>query len=96
MDPYVLYLKEGILPEQRKEAEVIRRKASRFWLSKDSKLYRRSFLGPYLLCVHLGVVEDLLYEIYMKVSAEVTRGGGLWRTEPLLKATGGLTCKRMP
>uniref|UniRef100_A0A2N9GI24 Integrase catalytic domain-containing protein n=1 Tax=Fagus sylvatica TaxID=28930 RepID=A0A2N9GI24_FAGSY len=27
MDPYVLYLKEGILPEQRKEAEVIRRKA---------------------------------------------------------------------
>jgi ribonuclease HI len=41
MDPYILYLKEGILLEQRKEAEGIRRKASRFWLSKDSKLYRR-------------------------------------------------------
>uniref|UniRef100_A0A2N9HLW7 Integrase catalytic domain-containing protein n=1 Tax=Fagus sylvatica TaxID=28930 RepID=A0A2N9HLW7_FAGSY len=64
MDPYVLYLKEGILPEQRKEVEVIRRKAPRFWLSKDSKLYRRSFSRPYLICVHLGVVEDLLYEIH--------------------------------
>jgi hypothetical protein len=40
MDPYVLYLKEGILPEQRKEAEIIRRKAVKFWLSKDSKLYK--------------------------------------------------------
>jgi hypothetical protein len=26
MDPYVLYLKEGILPQQKKEAEIIRRK----------------------------------------------------------------------
>uniref|UniRef100_A0A2N9GFJ3 Reverse transcriptase domain-containing protein n=1 Tax=Fagus sylvatica TaxID=28930 RepID=A0A2N9GFJ3_FAGSY len=41
MDPYILYLKEGILLEQRKEVEGIRRKASRFWLSKDLKLYRR-------------------------------------------------------
>ena len=38
MDPYVHYLKEGVLPEQKKEAEIIRRKAVRFWLSKDSKL----------------------------------------------------------
>jgi hypothetical protein len=64
MDPYVLYLKEGTLPEQRKEAEIIRRKVARFWLSKDSKLYRRSFSGPYLLCVHPEIVEDLLYEIH--------------------------------
>jgi ribonuclease HI len=40
IDPYVLYLKEGILPEHRKEAEIITRKAPRFWLSKNSKLYR--------------------------------------------------------
>jgi ribonuclease HI len=74
MDPYVLYLKEGILPEQRKEAEVIRRKAPRFWLSKDSKLYRRSFSRPYLICVHLGVVEDLLYEIHEGICRSHTRG----------------------
>jgi hypothetical protein len=30
MDPFVLYLKEGIMPEQWKEAEVIKRNASRF------------------------------------------------------------------
>ena len=64
MDPYVLYLKEGILPQQKKEAEIIRRKAMRFWLSKDSKLYKRSFSRPYLLCVHPDIVEDLLYEIH--------------------------------
>uniref|UniRef100_A0A2N9FJP4 RNase H type-1 domain-containing protein n=1 Tax=Fagus sylvatica TaxID=28930 RepID=A0A2N9FJP4_FAGSY len=64
MDPYVIYFKEGVLPEQKKEAEIIRRKAARFWLSKDSKLYKRSFSGPYLLCVHPDIVEDLLYEIH--------------------------------
>jgi hypothetical protein len=51
MNPYVLYLKEGILPKQRKEAEIIRRKAVRFWLSKDSKLYRRSFRTLYFVCL---------------------------------------------
>jgi ribonuclease HI len=40
MDSYVIYLKEGVLPEQKKEAEIIRRKAVRFWLSKDLKLYK--------------------------------------------------------
>ena len=77
MDPYVLYLKEGIMPEQRKEAEVVRRKATRFWLSKDSKLYRRSFSGPYLLCVHPEVVEDLLYEIHEGICGSHTGGRSL-------------------
>jgi ribonuclease HI len=72
MDPYVLYLKEGILPEQRKEAEIIRRKAVRFWLSKDSKLYKRSFSRPYLLCVHLEIVEDLLYKIHEGICGSYT------------------------
>ena len=77
MDPYVLYLKKGILLEQRKEAEVIRRKAARFWLSKDLKLYKRSFSGPYLLCVHPGVVEDILYEIHESICGSHTGGRSL-------------------
>ena len=77
MDPYVLYLKEGILPKYKKEAEVIRRKAARFWLSKDSKLYRRSFSGPYLLCVHPKVTEDLLYEIHEGICESHTGGRSL-------------------
>jgi hypothetical protein len=77
MDPYVLYLKEGILPEQRKEAEIIRRKAMRFWLSKDSKLYKQSFSGPYLLCVHPEIVEDLPYEIHEGICRSHTGGRSL-------------------
>ena len=52
MDPLVLFLKEDILPEEKAEADKIQRKASWFWLSEDQKLYKRSFSGPYLLCVH--------------------------------------------
>ena len=77
MDPYVLYLKKGILPEQRKEAEIIRRKAMRFWLSKDSKLYKRSFSGPYLLCVHPEIVKNLLYEIHEGICGSHTGGRSL-------------------
>ena len=47
MDPVVTFLKNGTLPEDRVEAEKIRRKASRFWLSKDQKLYKRSYSVPF-------------------------------------------------
>ncbi|XP_038715016.1 uncharacterized protein LOC120008706 [Tripterygium wilfordii] len=64
MDPIVAYLKDGILLEDKKEARKLTIKAARFWLSPDQKLYKRSFSGPYLLCVHPGRVEDLLFEIH--------------------------------
>jgi hypothetical protein len=77
MDPYVYYLKEGVPPEQKREAKIIRRKAVRFWLSKDSKLYKRSCSGPYLLCVHPFIVEDLLYKIHEGICGSHTRGRSL-------------------
>ena len=49
----------------------------RFWLSKDSKLYKRSFSGPYLLCVHPEIVEDLLYEIHEGICESHTGGRSL-------------------
>ena len=52
MDSIIQFLKEDILPEEKIEADKIRRKATRYWLSEDHKLYKRSFSGPYLLCVH--------------------------------------------
>ena len=64
MDPIVLFLKEDILPEEKLEAKKVRRKAPRFWLSKDQKLYKRSFSGPYLLCIHPEAVELLLEELH--------------------------------
>uniref|UniRef100_A0A2N9FKE2 Uncharacterized protein n=1 Tax=Fagus sylvatica TaxID=28930 RepID=A0A2N9FKE2_FAGSY len=52
MDPILSYLKDSKLPEDRKEANMIKRKAPKYWVSKEGLLYRRSFTGPYLLCIH--------------------------------------------
>ena len=43
MDSIVDFLAEDRIPDDEKEASKIRRVASRFWLSTDKKLYRRSF-----------------------------------------------------
>ena len=64
MDPIIQFLSKDILPEEKSEAEKIRRKAPRFWLSEDQKLYTRSFSRPYLLCIHPEVSELLLEELH--------------------------------
>ena len=64
MDLIVAFLKNDILPEGKSEAEKIRRNATRFWLSEDYKLYRRSYSGLYLLCVHPEASELLLEELH--------------------------------
>ena len=64
MDPIVLYLKDDILPEEKTKANKMRRKAPHFWLSNDQKLYKCSFSGPYLLCIHPKTSELLLEELY--------------------------------
>ena len=38
MDPIVKFLKDDILPEEKLEAEKIRRNAPQFWLLEDHKL----------------------------------------------------------
>ena len=43
MDSIIQFLKEDILPEERIEADKVRRKAIRYWLSENQKLYIRSF-----------------------------------------------------
>ena len=43
MDSIIQYLKEDMLPEEKIEVDKIRRKATSYWLSKDHKLYKRSF-----------------------------------------------------
>ena len=64
MDPIVLYLKEDILLKDKSEADKIRRKAPCFWLSEDQKLYKCSFSGPYLLCIHPEASKLLLKELH--------------------------------
>ena len=48
MDPIINFLAEDRVSDNEKEAKKIRQLASRYWLSADCKLYRRSFGGPYL------------------------------------------------
>ena len=77
MDPLVLFLKDDILPEKKTETDKIRRKASWFWLSEDQKLYKRSFSGPYLLCVHPEASELILEELHKGICGSHTGGRSL-------------------
>ena len=74
MDPIVLFLKEDILLEEKSEADKVQRKAPRFWLSDDQNLYKRSFSGPYLLCIHLEASELLLEELHEGICGSHTGG----------------------
>ena len=77
MDSIVDFLAEDRIPDDEKEASKIRRVASRFWLSTDKKLYRRSFGGPYLLCLHPGKVNEVLTELHEGVCGNHVGGRSL-------------------
>ena len=64
MDPIVLFLRDDILLEDKSEADKVRRKAPRFQLFEDQKLYKRFFSGPYLLCIYHEASELLLEELH--------------------------------
>lgn len=64
MDPYIAFLLDETLPKDVKEAEKVRRIASRFWLSNDRRLFRRSFSGLYLLCLHPSKNVELLVKLH--------------------------------
>ncbi|XP_075633963.1 uncharacterized protein LOC142606479 [Castanea sativa] len=77
MDPITSFLKGDVLPEEKSKADKIRRKAPRFLLSEDQKLYKRSFLGPYLLCIHPEATELLLEELHEGICGSHTGGRSL-------------------
>lgn len=74
IDPLVSFLKDGTLPKDRGDFEKIWRKASWYWLFEELKLYRHSFLGPYLLYVHSEALESLLEELNEGIYGNHTRG----------------------
>ena len=65
------------MSEEKSEAEKVRRKTPRFWLFEDRKLYKRSFFGPYLLCVHPEASKSLLEELHEGVCGSHTGGRSL-------------------
>ena len=74
MDPIVLFSREDILLEDESEADKVWRKAPRFWLSKDQKLYKRFFYRPYLLYIHPKALELLLEELHEGICGSHTGG----------------------
>ena len=74
IDPIIQFLSKDILPKDRSEAEKIRRKAPRFWLFKDQILYKRSFSGPYLLCIYPEASKLLLEELHEGICGNHTGG----------------------
>lgn len=77
MDAIAAFLKERKLPEDHKEAHKVRLKSARFNLTADRHLYRRSFTGPLLRCVHPLQVEDFLYEIHEGICGSHAGGKSL-------------------
>ena len=74
MDPIVAYLRIGILPEDKKNSERIKCRSPRYWVSKEGKLYKRSYSGPYLLCMHLEAIETLLEKLHEGICESHTGG----------------------
>ena len=77
MDPIVLFLREDILLEDKSKVDKVRRKTPRLWLFEAQKLYKRSFSGPYLLCIHPEASELLLEELHEGICGSHTRGRSL-------------------
>ena len=74
MDPIIQFLSKDVLPEDKLKTEKIHRKTPRFWLSEDQKLYKRSFSGPYLLCIHPEASELFLEELHEEICGSHTGG----------------------
>ena len=77
MDSIIQFLKEDILPEEKVKVDKVRRKATSYWLSEDHRLHKRSFSGPYLLCVHPDQTELLLEEMHEGIYGSHTGGKSL-------------------
>ena len=56
MDPIVNFLQHNKLPKDKREAHKLRIKAAQFWISPTKDLYKRSYLRPYLQCVHPNLI----------------------------------------
>ena len=77
MDPIIDFLADDRIPDDEKEANKVRKVATRYWLSRDWKLYHRSFGGPYLLCLHPEKVGQLLAELHEGVCGSHIGGRSL-------------------
>ncbi|GFS31591.1 hypothetical protein Acr_00g0018250 [Actinidia rufa] len=74
IDPIVNFMLHDQLQEDKKEAYKIWIKITWFWISPNRNLYQKLYLGPYLLCIHPSLVEDVLFEINEGICKLHSRG----------------------
>ena len=55
----------------------MQRMSTHFWLFEDKRLYRESYSGQYLLCLHPGKTAELLTELHEGVCGGHLEGGPL-------------------
>ena len=73
MDPIIMYLLHGELPENKNEAKNLRIRAARYALI-GNHLYCKSFTGPYLRCLNSEDARRLLEEIHEGVCGNHSGG----------------------
>ncbi|XP_071714610.1 uncharacterized protein [Rutidosis leptorrhynchoides] len=89
MDPIVNYLRNSALPEDKKEARLVRERAPMYVL-ENNVLYRKSYLGPLMRCVGpaeaVTIVEEVhsgscaLHSGYKTIAGKIMRMGYFWPT----------------
>ena len=79
-------------PEEKSKADKVRRKAPRFWLSEDRKLYKRSFSGPCFVCTLKH--QNHFWRSCTKGFMEVIQEEDPCLIGLLPKDIGGQTCKK--
>ena len=89
MNPTLIYLKDGRLPEDKDEVRRLRIKVAKYVLI-DEVLYKRGFSQPYLRCLALDESNNVLREVHeracgnhLEVRAlvhKVIRAGYYWPT----------------
>lgn len=76
MTHFLLYLQEGILPQDRKAAQSLRGKANHYTVI-NGDLYRRSFLAPLLKCVDVPESEYCMLEVHEGICGSHSSGEAL-------------------
>ncbi|KAL7204306.1 hypothetical protein ACSBR2_017389 [Camellia fascicularis] len=94
MDPLMIFIRDGRLPEDKKEAHKVRLRLARFCLSTKGHLYKRSFTGPLLRCVYSSQVEDFSYKVREDVCGSYVGGRSLVH-RAITQGISAPTCRRM-
>ncbi|CAJ2631771.1 unnamed protein product [Trifolium pratense] len=78
MTPVYNFLEHGTLPDDQKQATIVRRRACSYVIL-DGKLYRRGFSIPLLKCVDEDTADYILREVHEGINAQHLGGRSLAR-----------------